>query len=51
MEVANDDDVHEAPQNSDNVHEVGQNDDDVHEMHEGGNMDKILIGWKKGLRG
>nr|POE97450.1 pentatricopeptide repeat-containing protein [Quercus suber] len=34
-EVANDDDVHEAPQNGDDVHEVGQNDDDVHEMHEG----------------
>ena len=27
--VANDDDVHEAPQNG----------DDVHEMHEGGNVD------------
>nr|POE74480.1 hypothetical protein CFP56_51095 [Quercus suber] len=38
-EVANDDDVHEAPQNGDDMHEVGQNDDDVHEMHEGGNVD------------
>ena len=38
-EVANDDDVHEAPQNGDDVHEAPQNDDDVHEMHEGGNVD------------
>nr|POE74282.1 hypothetical protein CFP56_52014 [Quercus suber] len=38
-EVANDDDVHEAPQNGDDVHKVGPNDDDVHKMHEGGNVD------------
>ena len=38
-EVANDDDVHGAPQNGDDVHKVSQNDDDVHEMHEGGNVD------------
>ena len=39
VEVANDDDVHEAPQSGDDVHEVGQNDGDAHEMHEGGNVD------------